>query len=123
MVRPIEPSTTSYKFEVNTPLCRYGTGFIERLLDLRPERAKMDKVLEHFTVLHVSLPFSDIFGPRPILIMIFVDVEFKTLRDANTNEILLVLALVFAVSDGSNDQGSTYHIYKEFFIIYIFMYP
>jgi len=87
MVRPIEPSTTSYKFEVNTPLCRYGTGFIERLLDLRPERAKMDKVLEHFTVLH-------------------------TLRDANTNEILLVLALVFAVSDGSNDQGSTYHIYK-----------
>ena len=54
MVRPIEPSTTSYKFEVNTPLCRYGTGFIERLLDLRPERAKMDKVLEHFTVLHVS---------------------------------------------------------------------
>ena len=55
MVRPIEPSTTSYKFEVNTPLCRYGTGFIERLLDLRPERAKMDKVLEHFTVLHVSL--------------------------------------------------------------------
>jgi hypothetical protein len=85
-VSPID-SESGFKYELNTILCKYGTGFIERLLALWPEKDKMDKVLEHFTVLH-------------------------TLRDANTHEILLVLAMVFAVSESSN-QGSTYHIYKE----------
>ena len=37
----------------------------------------------------------------------------KILRDAQTQETLLVLALVFAVSDGAvPDQRSTYNIYK-----------
>lgn len=87
-IGPIDSVSGGFKYEINTQLCGYGTGFIERLLQLWPDKAKMNKVLEHFTVLHV-------------------------LRDAQSQETLLVMALVFAVSDGAGpDQRSTYNIYK-----------
>lgn len=72
-------------YQVNSDLCDYGKGFIERLLSLSPDKMKMDLVLENFTVLY-------------------------KVKDHKTNETLLVLALVFEVS--KNTQGSTYNIYK-----------
>ena len=53
-IGPIDSVSGGFKYEINTQLCGYGTGFIERLLQLWPDKAKMNKVLEHFTVLHAS---------------------------------------------------------------------
>ena len=53
-IGPVDSVSGGFKYEINTQLCGYGTGFIERLLQLWPDKAKMNKVLEHFTVLHVS---------------------------------------------------------------------
>ena len=39
---------------MNSDLCDYGIGFIQRLLSLSPDKNKMDLVLENFTVLYVS---------------------------------------------------------------------
>lgn len=72
-------------YRMNSDLCDYGKGFIERLLSLSPDKSKMDLVLENFTVLY-------------------------KVKDQKSNETLLVLALVFEVS--KNPQGSTYNIYK-----------
>ena len=40
---------------MNSSLCDYGKGFIEKLLLLSPDKAKMDLVLENFNVLYVSV--------------------------------------------------------------------
>jgi transcriptional enhancer factor len=72
-------------YRMNSDLCDYGKGFIEKLLLLSPDKTKMDLVLENFNVLY-------------------------KVTDEKTQETLLVLALVFEVS--KNSQGSTYNIYK-----------
>jgi len=79
----VAPSKVLYR--MNSSLCDYGKGFIEKLLLLSPDKAKMDLVLENFNVLY-------------------------KVKDELTGELLLVLALVFEVS--KNASGSSYNIYK-----------
>jgi len=60
-ITPIDSIGNSYKYEINTQLCGYGTGFIEKLLQLWPDKTNMNKVLENFTVLHVRFTLWDLF--------------------------------------------------------------
>ncbi|CAG5110996.1 Oidioi.mRNA.OKI2018_I69.chr2.g5337.t1.cds [Oikopleura dioica] len=72
-------------FELNWEFCEYGKGFIERLLQLSPNKDKMNVVLQHFAML-------------------------TYVNDSTTGEILIVLAQMFEVSRDEGHGQNVYHL-------------